>query len=241
MTGRPASTTSADHTDTPMMVVFHDALRRDLTRLARATARRSVEDPERHRAVATGWTLFKTQLTIHHTGEDDALWPRMRAHLADRPDELALLQAMEDEHAEINPLVRAVDDAFADPVGHERLADTVDALTAALLGHLSHEEREVVPLMDAFLTEDDMRAFHHDQRRQIGVRGFVHVLPWVLDDAPAERVAEVLHSLPAPVRLVYRRLWQPRYARRRHWGDALRSGFGGRFDENEQSIEHSEE
>jgi hypothetical protein len=49
-------------------------------------------------------------------------WPRMRARLADRPDDLALLQAMEDEHARIDPLIAAVDGALADHGdGHRRL------------------------------------------------------------------------------------------------------------------------
>jgi hypothetical protein len=63
--------------------------------------------------VLAGWELFKTQLHIHHTAEDADLWPRMRTHLADHPDELALLAAMEDEHAHIDPLLAAVDGALA--------------------------------------------------------------------------------------------------------------------------------
>jgi Hemerythrin HHE cation binding domain len=54
--------------------------------------------------VLAGWELFKTELHIHHTAEDQDLWPRMRTHLADRPDQLALLQAMQDEHGRIDPL-----------------------------------------------------------------------------------------------------------------------------------------
>jgi hypothetical protein len=46
----------------------------------------------------------------------------MRSHLADRPDELALPQAMRDEHARIDPLLEAVEGALADrDGGHRRL------------------------------------------------------------------------------------------------------------------------
>jgi hypothetical protein len=68
-----------------------------------AAAPPDLDEPARRTAVQAGWQLFTTQLHIHHTAEDQDLWPRMRSHLADRPDELALLQAMQDEHARIDP------------------------------------------------------------------------------------------------------------------------------------------
>jgi iron-sulfur cluster repair protein YtfE (RIC family) len=150
---RPATRHMASHLDLTMMLAMHDAFRRDLAHLARAASRHRIDDPARHRALLTSWELFKTQLHMHHTGEDTDLWPRMRAHLAGQPDELALLQAMEDEHGRIDPLLDAVDDALADrDQGYQRLADTVDALTAELSGHLAHEERDTLPLMDRSLT-----------------------------------------------------------------------------------------
>src|SRR5262249_38275902 len=142
----PSDTTSRP--DLMWMVAFHSALRRDLARLARTTRRHRNDDPARRPAVLTGWEVFKTQLHLPPTGEDTDRWPRMRAHLSGRPDDLALLQAMEDEHGRIDPLVDSVDDALADPDhGHEQLADTVDALTAELSGHLAHEERDTRPLL----------------------------------------------------------------------------------------------
>jgi len=126
---------TTSHLDLTVMVAFHDAFRRDLGHLARTASRRPAEldDPARHTAVQAGWELFKTQLHIHHTAEDEDLWPRMRTHLANHPDELALLQAMQDEHARIDPLLDAVEGAFADrDGGHQRLGDTVAALASAL-------------------------------------------------------------------------------------------------------------
>jgi hypothetical protein len=125
------------HLDLTVMLAFHDAFRRDLTHLARAASHRpaDLDDPNRRTAVLAGWELFKTYLHIHHTAEDNDLWPRMRTHLADRPDELALLQAMQDEHARIDPLLDAVDGAFADlDSGHQRLGDTVDAWPVSFAG-----------------------------------------------------------------------------------------------------------
>jgi iron-sulfur cluster repair protein YtfE (RIC family) len=109
--------------DMTFMYVFHDALRRDLERIARFTARGS-DDPGRVLRTAAGWEMFKKYLRIHHQAEDDAVWPVMYQVLADRPDDLALLDAMEAEHAVIDPLLDAVDAALDDrDGGPERLGD----------------------------------------------------------------------------------------------------------------------
>src|SRR6266536_3579559 len=193
---------TTSHLDLTLMVAFHDAFRRDLAHLAHATSRHRAQLDEPNR----------------RTAEDADLWPRMRTHLADRPDELALLQAMQDEHARIDPLLAGVDGALADQDGgHQRLGDTVDALAGELHGHLRHEERDALPLIDQSLTQAEWQAFGNDQRRRIGLRGAAQLFPWLLDEASPEQVKAVLAGLPPPLRVVYRRIWQPRYGHHDHW------------------------
>jgi Hemerythrin HHE cation binding domain len=84
--------------DMAMMFAFHDALRRELGHIARVSAART-DDPRRVMAAAAGWQMFKDYLHVHHGCEDDVLWPAMEKTLADRPDDLALLAALEAEHA----------------------------------------------------------------------------------------------------------------------------------------------
>jgi iron-sulfur cluster repair protein YtfE (RIC family) len=218
-----SSTGLHGHFDATIMLAMHDAFRRDLAHLGRAANVRAadLEDAERRAAVMAGWEVFKTQLHHHHTAEDADLWPRMRNHLADRPDDLALLDAMEQEHQRIIPLLAAVDSAFADrDHGHERLGDAVDALATELPSHLAHEEREALPLANRALTAKDWRAFTADQRRKNGIRGAAQMYPWMLDSTSAGEVHAVLHTLPPPLRIVYRRVWSPRYARINHWTTA---------------------
>jgi hypothetical protein len=61
------------------------------------------------------------------------------------------------------------------------------------------------------------QGFAADQRRRNGIRGAAQLFPWLLDGASPEQIRSVLEWFPPPLRLVYRRLWQPRYARRAHW------------------------
>jgi hypothetical protein len=125
---------------------------------------------------------------------------------------------MQDEHARIDPLLAAVEGAFADrDGGHRRLGDTVDALAGQLHGHLTHEEHDALPLIDQSLTQAEWQAFGNDQRRRIGIRGGAQLFPWLLDEASPRQIQAVLAGLPPPLRVVYRRIWQPRYARHDHW------------------------
>ena len=136
-----------------MMFVMHDALRRELERIARLTARTD-DDPKHILRTAAGWEMFKSYLHAHHTSEDELLWPPLRKALADDSDGVALLDAMEAEHAAIDPLHDAIDAALADRnSGPARLGELADALASGLRGHLTHEEQRGLLLIDSIITE----------------------------------------------------------------------------------------
>src|SRR5262249_33317969 len=84
--------------DMTWMYVMHDALRRELECIARAPPRPDAA-PKQVRPPPAGWEMFKPSLRIPPPAEDDMLWPPMRQALADNSDGLALLDAMEAEHA----------------------------------------------------------------------------------------------------------------------------------------------
>ena len=77
--------------DMTMMYAVHDALRREAEHIARLSARAG-DDPWRVLRTAAGWEMFKAYLRVHHTTEDDVLWPAMHEALTERPDGLALLE-----------------------------------------------------------------------------------------------------------------------------------------------------
>ena len=80
--------------DVTMMYAVHDALRRELDRIARVTARTD-DDPKQVLRTAAGWEMFKSYLHVHHTTEDELLWPPLRKSLSEDSHATALLDAME--------------------------------------------------------------------------------------------------------------------------------------------------
>lgn len=203
--------------DMAMMYAVHDALRRDAAQIARIS-RGTGDDPRLLLRSAVGWELFKSFLHIHHTSEDAAIWPVMREKLASRPDDLALLDAMESEHAHLDFLIAQVDDALADTHhGHERLGDLVDALVTGLTEHLSHEEKEALRLIDATLTPHEWQRFGDAHRERVG-SGASRYLPWLLEQAAPERAATILSRIPERFQQAYHAEWRGAYADLDRWG-----------------------
>ena len=97
------------------MLAAHDAFRRDLTRLARAASAANLSDPARRQSIAAGWDMFKRQLHMHHTAEDELIWPALRPRLAHSQAALSVLAAMAAEHERIDPLLAATCDHRARP------------------------------------------------------------------------------------------------------------------------------
>ena len=62
--------------DMTMMYVMHHAFRRDLAVLSAAAAVTPATDRRAWAALADRWALFAEALHLHHSGEDQGLWPR---------------------------------------------------------------------------------------------------------------------------------------------------------------------
>jgi len=214
--GTEAARHGAGDADLAIMLAAHRAFRRDLTTLARVAASRSAgADPARRRSVAASWELFKRQLHLHHTAEDAVIWPALRSRLAHSEHALSVLGEMEEEHARIDPLLAAVDAAF--PGDQDGLGDVIGELASTLTGHLTHEERDGLPLIGVALTAAEWRSVGFKIARRNGLSAGGEMFAWMLDGAAREDTAATLGSLPPPVRVLYRTIWQPRYQRTPHW------------------------
>jgi len=222
----PGSSDAARHgtgdADLTIMLAAHAAFRRDLAQLAQAAAFADLPDPGRRASVQAGWELFKRQLHLHHTAEDAIVWPALRERLAGSEDAQSVLDAMESEHQAIDPLLAAVDDAFARAeAGHRAdaraIGDAADALAASLTHHLAHEESDGLPLIAMALSSAEWRRVGFRIVRQNGLSAGGEMFAWLADGADPDQAAAAIGTLPPPARLVYRAVWRPRYRRTSHW------------------------
>ena len=187
--------------DMTMMHAVHDAFRRDLAHVAQMTTR------------SEGWDAFERFLRTHHEAEDDALWPVLRKALVDRTDDVALLDDMEAEHAALEPLLDALDDALA----RRTWAPAARAeLAARHQEHLTREEETALPVIDRTLETEQWMQFGEVAAASIG-RHMPTFLPWLLAGADGERASAILGVLPGPVQQDYRNEWRPAYVATRWW------------------------
>lgn len=179
--------------DMTMMYLMHHAFRRDLTAFAAAAAATPVTARTTWRALAQRWTLFSQALHHHHTGEDTGLWPLLleRCDSAGRET----LEAMEAEHADIDPILAACASGFERLAAHEdedaraALAVRLVAARESLGRHLRHEEGDAIALIQQHLTNEEWHALDEEHfKKGLGIQRLLALVPWAL------------HEVPGPVR-----------------------------------------
>ena len=125
--------------DVTMIYAAHDAFTRDLQRMASAWQRGQAFTP----GTLAGWAMLTKQPHIHHTAEETSLWPKLRAAVS-APQEVAVLDAMEMEHAQLDAPLERVDTAIA---AHDAtsLDEGVHTLSAGLAAHSSAHRHPKIP------------------------------------------------------------------------------------------------
>ena len=213
--GTDAARHGTGDADLTIMLAAHEAFRRDLVRMAHSVTAHS-SDPTRQAAIQSGWETFKRQLHLHHTAEDTIIWPALRTRLSHSANAQSVLDAMEEEHQRIDPLLAAVDAEFAEANGSS-LGDATAALTSELTAHLTHEERDGLPLIGVALTAAEWRSAGFKIARQNGLSNAGEMFAWLADGAAEDAAKATIATLPPPVRVLYRAIWNPRYHRTPRW------------------------
>jgi len=175
--------------DMTMMYVMHHGFRRDLAAFAAAAQATPVEDREAWQALAERWDLFSEVLHHHHSGEDAGLWPV----LMDRTDEdgRRVLEAMEAEHEQIDPVLSACAAGFARLAGHAdedaraALAVRLCAAKESLAQHLRHEETEAIAIIQQVLTNEDWERLEQEHfRKGVPFSLVLRIVPWAAHEVP---------------------------------------------------------
>jgi hemerythrin-like domain-containing protein len=210
------STTTTSLTDVHDMIVVHRAFRRELRLLPELVRGVRPGDTARARQVADATRLILKGLHLHHTGEDELLWPKLLERAA--PD-AATIARMEAQHVQVDHHLARLGPALsrweveARPAVGEEVASVLDAARTVLLEHLDEEEREVLPLAARHLTQAEWSQLGEHGMAAIRLRELPLLFGAVLEDATPQERAAMVRVLPLPVRLLLRPVLLPHYRR----------------------------
>jgi hemerythrin HHE cation binding domain-containing protein/polyketide cyclase/dehydrase/lipid transport protein len=177
--------------DLSAMYVMHHAFRRDLRDFALAVPATPVGDAQVWAALARRWHGFATSLHHHHRVEDIWIWPALlrRAGAEGRQ----VLQAMEDEHTALDPLVQACAGGFRamtaapDAATRDRLGADVGRIRTVLGDHLAHEETSALPLAQQYLPVAAWKDSELAARKEFGLTDLGFTVPWSTLELPADQ------------------------------------------------------
>jgi hemerythrin-like domain-containing protein len=203
--------------DMQMMYLMHHAFRRDLDRFADAVRSTPVDDRRTWRLLAERWELFAEVLHKHHTAEDDLIWPVV-IRLGSPQDEV-VLETMEAEHEEIDPLLESCAAGFrrlaqsADGDARAALVVRVCAARESLRRHLSHEEGSAIAIIQRLVDVEQWEAIEREIGKDSSFAFAVRVVPWIAHEVPREALQRVFAQIETPFKVIWR-LSRGRFARR---------------------------
>ena len=142
------------------MAMVHRAFRNELHGVPALINSVRAEDAKRAAVVNAHLSFIGVLLHHHHAAEDDLIWPKLHARAPVGDHDIC---RMEDEHRAI---AAGIDTAKATgsewaktgaPSAAERLRTAVDELIGLVDVHLDDEERDVVPLIEEYITAPEWK------------------------------------------------------------------------------------
>jgi len=171
-------------------------------------------------AVAAQLDLLSASLHAHHEGEDQRLWsmlsersPACGSHVTRMQEQHAQMLV----HLHLHELDAALPTwrASAQPSDRVAVVEALAGVNEALAVHLPDEERTIVPVMEAVITEEEVQWFAAHGRKHTPKGQTWNSLGAILRAQPDGGEAWQRKHLPAPVRLLWRVVGARRYARTR--------------------------
>lgn len=199
--------------DLSMMYVLHHGFRRDLARFLEAARHTPLDERAAWRALLERWDLFALLLHDHHHKEDEFLWPLLRGKVDAAGDEVAarVLIEMEEEHATIDPLVEAVRRGFVSlssgpsETVQSGLVSDLERGREDLGDHLAHEERDAIAILQRYVPGEEWARIERTKfRGGLAPRDLLRLLPWCVEDLPADVTAAMLSEAGLPFRVLLR-------------------------------------
>ena len=206
--------TTSDRPLIQQMVVIHRVFRREFGLLPGLIRRVAPGDVARASVVADHAANLLEFLHVHHSGEDEFLWPTLLERVEVKSD---LIHRMEAQHEHVARLVdqaRELLPAWANeptPDGTAVLAATFDDMAGALGEHLGDEEVEILPLVETHLSVAEWNRLGEHARASLSPPAGMASLAAILEEADDDERTMFTKDLPPPVLTVFVSQAEPAY------------------------------
>jgi hypothetical protein len=188
------------------MAIIHRTFRKTYDESARLVRAAPTPSPGRVTFLADHIDFGIAMLHVHHEDEDELLYPKLIERV---PGQAPMTEEVEHEHQLVRGSLDAASAACTawrqQPSSEtgEALAAALDQLNAVAQRHLDDEEQKVVPLAAVTLTQQEWDAVGKQGVAQIprNKRGIAFGM--ILEPLGQADRAYMLHTLPAPVRMLY--------------------------------------
>lgn len=198
------------------MAMVHRVFRAELTGAARLVGRVRPGQPVRQKLVATHVANVIRALHHHHAAEDERLWPMLYARVPTRAKDIGRMQRQHDQIADsmarvelrLQEWLGIADSTTARPHVWSRVTGSLiadlEALASLVSDHLRAEEKLIVPLINANITDAEWRAVTRRGGSLLG-RNSCFVLAFLgmaLEACTADERRRLLAGMPQPQRLL---------------------------------------
>ena len=189
--------TMADSRD---MIVIHNMFRREFKAIPALVSEVPEGDGAQVAIVAGHVAWMVTFLHAHHEGEDLLVWPKLLERVPHEID--PLIYTMETQHA---GLAQALDDLGAKAADwrktsavpeRDALAGAATDLLVRIAEHLDLEEREVLPLIDKYLTDKEWKEVGGSVLKKMSFGQLKVAFGMILSDASPEQVRIMRDTIP---------------------------------------------
>ena len=184
-----------------MNKIIHRAVRRDLDRFRTALAAFPDGDRDRAAALHRAWENFDVQLTDHHEGEHEIVWPALQQMGVTGP----MLETFDEEHEAMAAdlaTARAAMVRFresASGADADAAAGAVARLQVTTVVHLDHEEHETEPALAENEGHPVLKEMGRTFSRRMGPARAGAYMAWLQDGATADEKAALRGHVPGPV------------------------------------------
>lgn len=211
-----ASTVGETQADPWEMALIHRLIRRGFDQSQSLVLAVPAAASERVAKVAEFVGFHLDGLHAHHSTEDELIWPALhsRAGLSD-----ALIDRMEEQHAGLHAGLETTRallvewQAAATPENAEALAIALRTTDELLAEHLAEEERDVLPLIAAHVTQAEWDNVGKVAFSKFAPRQRLIAMGQLLETAEPSEAARMMADLPVPIRLMWRLVGRRKYER----------------------------